>query len=109
LPSFSNPFTNVSPDMKLSKEDIISTLRFAVSAELEAISIYKQIAAKTDILVIRDNMNSIANEEMIHVGELLRLISYLDEEEFNKYQEGMKESSSIIRKSLGVKTEKNKE
>ena len=98
MPSFSNPWNNVNSSEEINKEDIISAIRFAIAAELEAINIYEQIANKSSIPYIKRNMKSLAEEEMVHVGELLSIIANLNNEEFSKYKEGMIESNKILKK-----------
>ena len=48
MPEFSNPFTILKNDRKLTKEELIRAIRFMIAAEYEAIQLYMQLAASTD-------------------------------------------------------------
>lgn len=95
MANFSYPWTN-RPE-KMNKVEILSALRFALAAELEAINVYQQIAESSQLTYVREAMRSIAKEEMLHVGEILRLIAEVEDTELEKYREGMAEVEKIIK------------
>ncbi|MDD1701957.1 MAG: Rubrerythrin [Methanoregula sp.] len=86
MPDFLNPFSGKVPDRKLTKEELIRAVRLDVAGELEAIHGYMAHADATDNELAKAVLTDIADEERVHVGELLRLLSILtgDEDEFYK-------------------------
>ena len=69
-----------------TKEELIRVVRLDVAGELEAIHGYMAHADATDNELAKAVLTDIADEERVHVGELLRLLSILtgDEDEFYK-------------------------
>ena len=94
MPTFSSPFTNVDFHEPLDEREIVRAIRFAVASELEATSIYEQIAASCTVNLdhAKSVLLSIAREEQVHVGELMSLIAYLSPDEIVAYEEGEKEA-----------------
>lgn len=86
-----NPFNVKKSDIKLSKEDLIRSIRSMISAEFEAIQLYTQLADSIDDEKIIKQLNDIADEEKKHVGEFLSILMYLDPREKPLYKQGMKE------------------
>lgn len=86
MPDFFNPFSGVVPDRKLTHEELIRVIRLDIAGELEAIHGYMAHADATDNPLAKAVLIDIANEERVHVGELMRLLSILtgDEDEFQK-------------------------
>ena len=86
MPDFFNPFSGMVPDRKLTKEELIRVVRLDVAGKLEAIHGYMAHADATDNELAKAVLTDIADEERVHVGELLRLLSILtgDEDEFYK-------------------------
>ncbi|MFA5254878.1 MAG: Rubrerythrin [Methanoregula sp.] len=87
MPDFFNPFSGVIPDRKLTNEELIRVVRLDVAGELEAIHGYMAHADATDNELAKAVLTDIADEERVHVGELLRLLSILTagaEDEFYK-------------------------
>jgi len=77
---------------KLKKEDIDNEiLRVGMSAELDAVSLYEQMAAMTSNKNIKRILLDIAKEEKTHVGEFQALLLKLDKEQENELIEGKKE------------------
>lgn len=97
MPEFSNPFSGLNSDRKLTKDEIIRSIRFSISAEYEAIQLYIQIADSTDNELVKRVMEDIANEEKVHAGEFLMLLKELAPEEFDFYQKGEDEVLQIKR------------
>jgi rubrerythrin len=87
MPDFFNPFSGMVPDRKLTNEELIRVIRLDVAGELEAIHGYMAHADATDNELAKAVLTDIADEERVHVGELLRLLSILTgnaEDEFYK-------------------------
>jgi rubrerythrin len=67
-----------------------------VSAEYEAVQMYAQLAESTDdkfaIAVLKD----IADEELVHAGEFLKLLHHLAPEEAKLYETGAREVDKIL-------------
>lgn len=99
MPDFGNPFSGLKNDRSLTKEELIRAIRFFIAAEYEATQLYTQLADSIDdadsIKVLRD----IAEEEIVHAGEFLRLLVHLRPEEFKSYLEGIKETEEMIKKA----------
>ncbi|SFN05421.1 ferritin family protein [Thermodesulforhabdus norvegica] len=103
MPEFGHPFAGLAHDRKLTKEELIRAIRFAIAAEYEAIQLYMQLAESTDDKLAQEVLKDIADEERVHAGEFLRLLKHLapDEEQF--YKEGGEEVEEIMKK-LGIST-----
>ena len=97
MPEFSNPFTLLKNDRKLTHEELVRAIRFMIAAEYEAIQLYQQTAESTNDKLSQEVLIDIANEEKEHVGEFLRLLRELDPEEEKFYEEGSKEVEEIIK------------
>ncbi|MBN2535971.1 MAG: rubrerythrin [Spirochaetales bacterium] len=98
MPEFSNPFTVVKNNQKLTHEELVRAIRFMIAAEYEAIQLYQQTAESTDNKLAKAVLIDIANEEKEHAGEFLRLLRELDPEEEKFYKEGYEEVEEIIEK-----------
>ncbi|QTA38556.1 rubrerythrin [Thermosipho ferrireducens] len=98
MPEFSNPFSGLKENKKLSKEELIRAIRFMIAAEYEAVQMYTQLAESIDNELAREVLYDIANEEKVHAGEFLRLLKELDPEEEKFYEEGAQEVEEEIKK-----------
>ncbi|MFO7606943.1 MAG: ferritin family protein [Desulfurivibrionaceae bacterium] len=98
MPEFSNPFTVLKNDRKLTHEELVRAIRFMIAAEYEAIQLYQQTAESTDNELAREVLIDIANEEKEHAGEFLRLLSQLDPQEDEFYKNGYEEVEEMIAK-----------
>ena len=85
--------SNIPTDLdKLNKEDIdCEILRVGMIAELDAVNLYEQIAAKAQDEGIKKILLDIAKEEKTHVGEFQALLLERDEEQVKELEEGKKE------------------
>ena len=97
MPEFSNPFTLLKNDRKLTNAELIRAIRFMIAAEYEAIQLYQQTAESTDSELAKKVLIDIANEEKEHAGEFLRLLRELDPEEERFYSEGYAEVEEMIK------------
>lgn len=81
---------------KLKKEDLDKEiLRVGMIAELDAVSLYEQLAAMTENKAIKKVLLDIAKEEKTHVGEFQTLLLELDKEQKKELEEGKKEVEEL--------------
>jgi len=80
-----------------NKGELITALRFSIATEYEAVQLYTQIADSIDDKKVEKVLRDIAEEELVHVGEFLRLLIYLRPKEFDSYLEGIKETEKVIK------------
>jgi len=85
--------SNIPIDIKkVEKTDINrEILRVGMIAELDAVSLYEQLAAMTDDKNIIKILLDIAKEEKTHVGEFQALLLKIDKEQEKELEEGKKE------------------
>jgi rubrerythrin len=77
---------------KVGKKDLDKEiLRVGIMAELDAISLYEQLAAMADDKGIRKILLDIAREEKTHVGEFQTLLLKKDKEQAEELMKGRKE------------------
>jgi len=95
---FGSPFSGLANDMKLTDEELIRAIRFMVAAEYEATQLYMQLAESTDNKLAMEVLRDIADEELVHAGEFLRLLYELSPDEKKLYAEGAKEVETEIKK-----------
>ncbi len=81
MPEFTNPFSGILPDRKLTAEELLRGLRLDLAAEHEAVHIYLAHAEATDHPLAKKVLIDIANEERVHAGEFARLIGIIAEDE----------------------------
>ena len=98
MPEFSNPFSVLANDRKLTKEELIRAIRFMVAAEYEAVQLYTQLAESTENELAKDVLRDIADEERVHAGEFLRLLKELSPDEEKFYAKGGGEVEEEINK-----------
>jgi rubrerythrin len=98
MPEFGSPFSVLANNRKLTNEELIRAMRFAVAAEYEAIQMYMQLAESTDNKLVAEVLKDIADEERIHVGEFLRLLKEMSPDEEKFYTEGAAEVEQEIAK-----------
>ena len=71
-------------------------LRLAIIAELDATSLYKQMAANTKDSRLKTIFLDVAKEEKTHVGEVTALLEILDLEQKAETENGKKEVEDKI-------------
>jgi rubrerythrin len=99
MPDF-GAFKGLKFDRPLTKEELIRSIRFMVSAEYEAIEMYSQISDATTDKRIKKAIEDVTEEERKHAGEFLKMLSLLDPDEIKFYQEGFKEVEENIKKAI---------
>ena len=97
MPEFSNVFSGLNLDRKVSHNELIRGIRFSISAEYEAVQLYMQLAESADNELAKKVLIDIANEEKEHAGEFLRLLKELSPEEFEFYKHGEKEVEEMMK------------
>ena len=81
---------------KVKKEDLDKAiLRTGISAELDAVSLYEQMAAMTEDEKLKKILLDIAKEEKTHVGEFQALLLQKDKEQEKELEEGRKEVEAL--------------
>lgn len=82
---------------KVSKENIDrEILRAGLIAELDAISLYEQLASMAENEAIKKVLMEVAREEKEHVGEFQTLLFDIDEEQVEEFEEGKKEVREML-------------
>jgi rubrerythrin len=98
MPTFGSPFSGLAKDRKLTDAELIRAIRFMIAAEYEETQLYMQLAESTDNKIAIAVLKDIADEELVHVGEFLRLLNELAPGEKKFYTDGADEVEIIIRK-----------
>ena len=98
MPDFGTPFSGLANNRKLKDEELVRAIRFMVAAEYEATQLYMQLAESTDNKLAAAVLKDIADEEIVHAGELLRLLHQLAPGEKKLYAKGAEEVEGMIRK-----------
>ena len=70
-------------------------LRVGIIAELDAISLYEQLAAMAEDELLKKALLDIAREEKTHVGEFLALLLELDGEQAEELEKGKEEIEEL--------------
>ncbi len=84
---------------KVKKDDIDNqVLRAAIIAELDAVTLYEQLAGMTDNEKIKAVLLDVAKEEKTHVGEFQTLLISLDPEYAKELAHGEKELEELTGK-----------
>jgi len=96
MPEFGTPFAGFASDRKMTHEELVRAVRFAVAAEYEAVQLYMQIAEATDNGLAREVMKDVADEERVHAGEFLKLLYHLAPDEEKFYAEGFHEVEEMM-------------
>ncbi len=84
----SNPIDLEKLDPKEVDREI---LRLGMIAELDAVNLYEQLAAKTENSDLKKILLDIAKEEKTHVGEFQALLLNLDAEQKKELEKGKEE------------------
>ena len=84
---------------KMTKKELDrEILRVGIIAELDAVSLYEQLAAMTPNRKIKKVLMDIAKEEKTHVGEFQALLLAEDREQVKELKEGEKEVKELTGK-----------
>ena len=83
---------------KVDKKDLDrEILRLGMIAELDAVSLYEQLAAMTENEAIKKVLLAIASEEKTHIGEFRALLLKEDSEQVKELEKGKKEVEELTR------------
>lgn len=104
MPSFTDPFVQMTPKRVMTKRELVRALRLNISAEEDATSIYEAHADATDDPLAKAVLQDIANEERVHVGEFQRLISILLADEDGWLADGAAEVNEWAEKVRAERT-----
>ena len=75
--------------------DTLQKARQDLIGEIQAVIEYDAHLRSTNDRLARQTWQSIKNEELVHIGELLALLNYLDPEQNQYVQKGIKEFYEI--------------
>ncbi len=98
MPEFANPFAGLNAPRKLSRDELVRAIRYDIAAEYEAVQLYRQLADSTDDKLAQAVLRDVAEEEVVHAGEFLRLLKHLDPDEDKSYEKGYKEVEDMMKK-----------
>jgi len=97
MAKFADSFSGLDLDRKLTDQELIRALREMLAAELEAANLYSQLATSIRNEKIAALLNSIAEEELVHVGEFRAAIALLnDGADCSLSERGMEEAKLIL-------------
>jgi rubrerythrin len=77
------------------KDESKQILRVGIIAELDAVNLYEQLAARAKNEKIKKVLLDIAKEEKTHVGEFLALLSELDKQQKEELKKGKEEVEEL--------------
>ena len=101
--AFGDPFA-ANVDRKMTKGELIQSIRADISGELDAIYGDDAHVQATDDPVALAVLSDIRDEEKAHIGELMTLLRYLDPDEAKHFASGQAEVAEMFEK-LGIKTD----
>lgn len=104
MPDFGNAFSGLAAGRTLTHSELVRAVRFMVAAEYEAVQLYTQLAESTDNELAKRVLLDIADEEIVHAGEFLRLLKELAPGEEVLYAEGAMEVQEMINGLAGAET-----
>lgn len=94
-----DPFVGTMPNTIADNTDIIQYIRKDIIGELDAIHMYDAHQLNTDNMKVKEVLQSIRDEEKVHVGELFALLQELDPDEAYKFSDGQNEVEDIVKES----------
>jgi len=97
MPEFGSPFSGLAKNRKLTDAELVRSIRFMIAAEYEATQLYMQLAESTGNKLAIAVLKDIANEEIVHAGEFLRLLRELAPNEEKLYAQGKEEVEKAIK------------
>lgn len=100
MAAFLDPFPGLAPGRHLNPRELTRSIRMALTAEEEAIHLYESLADATEHRLARAVLQEVANEERVHAGEFLHLLTLLLADEDDRLKEGAGEVDGL-RERLG--------
>jgi rubrerythrin len=101
MAAFLDPFPGLTPGRKLTDREVTRAIRLALAGEQEAIHLYEALADATENTLAKAVLQDIANEERVHAGEFLHVLSLLLADEDDRLKQGRGEVEDL-RKRLGA-------
>ncbi len=98
MPEFCSSLLSAKAGEKLTRNELIRAIRFMVAAEYEAVGLYTQLADSVDCEKAKAVLADIADEELVHAGEFLRLLQEISPNEPELYAHGAKEVEELFDK-----------
>ena len=95
FPKNAQNLENVKTPEKFTDRELTRAIRDAIIAEEGAIKQYETVADATDNEKVKEVLQSLSDEERVHVGELQKLLSILLPDEDKLLEEGEKEVDDI--------------
>lgn len=93
---FIDPFPGRDPDNKLADKEIVRAIRQALAGEEEAVHLYDAIIDATNNEIVQTVLESIRDEERVHIGELQGTLKRISSEERELLEKGEKEVKDIL-------------
>ena len=100
MPQFGSPLSELADGRKLKDGELVRAIRFMVAAEYEATQMYVQLAESTSNKLAVAVLKDIADEELVHAGEFLKLLYELAPDEKELYAKGAREVEEIAKSQL---------
>lgn len=72
------PFTNLTPDRKLSDSELARVIRLSLESEMDAINLYASYLDATDNVAAKRVLDHVIDEEREHAALFWQLIMMLD-------------------------------
>lgn len=96
MAQFIDPFPGMTPGDKLDERELARAIRQAIAAEHEAVHLYEAIADATDDERAKEILQDIADEEKVHVGELMELLEKIQKDDKELVEEGREEAEDVL-------------
>lgn len=93
-----NEITSAVPTDISGKDVNKQVLRLAIISELDAVSLYEQMASKATDPQVKKLMLDVAKEEKTHVGEFEAMLLKLDGDQKTELKAGEKEVTKLLGK-----------
>ena len=93
-----NEITSAVPTDISGKDVNKQVLRLAIISELDAVSLYEQMASKATDPKVKKLMVDVAKEEKTHVGEFEAMLVRLDGDQKTELKAGEKEVNKLLGK-----------
>ena len=87
---------NSTEKSSVTKWEILQNVRRDLVGEIQAVIEYDEHLHNTSDIVAKQTWEHIKNEELVHVGELLGLLNYLDASQKKYVEEGLKEFNTML-------------
>ena len=88
MKNYINSLENIS---NLNRTNLAQNTRLDIMGELEAIIQYQNHISSSNDAVVNQTLTDIMEEEMVHVGQLMGLLFYLDPEQQTQFEKGLNE------------------